>query len=48
MFGSNWPIDRLYGNYTRLVRAYRDLIAHRPLEEQTALLSGTAHRTYAL
>ena len=48
MFGSNWPIDRLYGTYTRLVRAYRDLIAHRTAQEQTALLWGTAHRTYGL
>lgn len=48
MFGTNWPIDRLYGTYQDVVAAYREVIAdHRP-DEREALLAGTARRTYGI
>ena len=46
MFASNWPIDRLYGTYPRLLRAYRQIAAELPEREQAALLHGTADRVY--
>lgn len=48
MFGTNWPIDRLYGTYPRLVAAYRALVAHLPTDERRNVLWGTAARTYGL
>ena len=27
LFGSNWPVDRLYSSYTDVVAAYRELVS---------------------
>ena len=48
MFASNWPIDRLYGTYPRLIRAYRQIAAELSEREQAALLHGTADRVYRI
>ncbi|WP_170765758.1 amidohydrolase family protein [Ruegeria lacuscaerulensis] len=45
MSGSNFPVDKLYGNYASLVQAYRDLI---PAEAQSAVFRETAARFYDL
>jgi predicted TIM-barrel fold metal-dependent hydrolase len=48
MLGSNWPIDRLYGTYQRLVRAYRDIAAELEPAERAAVLAGTAARVHGM
>ena len=48
MFGTNWPIDRLYGSYATLVEAYLDITAPLTPEERQALFSVTATRVYRL
>jgi len=48
MLASNWPIDRLYGTYERLISAYREIIAPMSPDERRAVLSGTAARVYGL
>ena len=48
MFGTNWPIDRLYGSYAALVEAYLDITAALATEERRALFSLTATRVYRL
>ena len=48
MFASNWPIDRLYGTYPRLIRTYRQIAAELSERERTALLHGTADRVYRI
>ncbi|WP_209507355.1 MULTISPECIES: amidohydrolase family protein [unclassified Ruegeria] len=45
MFGSNFPVDKLYGNYASLVQAYRDLV---PAEAQSAVFRETAAHFYDL
>lgn len=48
MFASNWPIDRLYGTYPRLIRAYREIVSEFSSADQAALLHGTADRVYRI
>ena len=48
MFGSNWPIDRLYGSYAALVEAYLEITASLAAEERRAMFSTTATRVYRL
>ena len=48
MFGTNWPIDRLFGSYTALVEAYLEIAAPLTPEEHRALFSATAARVYRL
>lgn len=45
MFGSNFPVDKLYGNYASLVQGYHELI---PPEQQAAVFRETAARFYDL
>ena len=48
MFGTNWPVDRLYSSYATLVSAYRAIIADLSTTEQAALLAHTAERVYRI
>ncbi len=45
MFGSNFPVDKLYGDYATLAEVYRDLV---PAESHSAVFSETAIRFYDL
>ncbi|NOD35843.1 MULTISPECIES: amidohydrolase [unclassified Ruegeria] len=45
MFGSNFPVDKLYGDYASLMQAYHDLV---PAEVHSAVFSQTAARFYDL
>jgi predicted TIM-barrel fold metal-dependent hydrolase len=47
VFGSNWPIDRLYSSYGELIAAYRDIVSAFSVGEQEALLSGNARRLFS-
>lgn len=48
VFGTNWPLDRLFSSYRDVVDAYADLITGYSPTEQDALFSGTASRVFQL
>ena len=48
MFGSNFPIERLWTSYAALVETMQACIAGYAAEERRAILQGTAARTYGL
>ena len=48
MLATNWPIDRLYGSYGRLVDAYREILAELNTVDRAAVLHRTAERVYRL
>ncbi len=48
MFGSNWPVDRLFGTFRGLVDAYREVTAELDAAERAAIFHGTAERVYGL
>lgn len=45
MFGSNFPVDKLYSDYATLVHAYQELL---PAEAHSAVFRETASRFYKL
>ena len=48
MFGSNFPIEKLWTTYPELIAAHRAAAAHLPAADQRALLHDTAMRVYRL
>lgn len=48
MLGTNWPVDRLFGSYTGLVAAYREVLGELAPHEAAEVLHGTARRVYRL
>lgn len=48
MFASNWPIDRMYGTYERLIDAYRTIATGYDIREQQQLFHRSAGRIYGL
>jgi predicted TIM-barrel fold metal-dependent hydrolase len=48
MFGSNFPIEKIWTDHASLLQAYRDAVQALPLAEQEAIFSGTAARVYRL
>jgi predicted TIM-barrel fold metal-dependent hydrolase len=48
MLGTNWPVDRLFGTYERLVDAYREILTDLDPAERAAIFHGTATRVYRL
>lgn len=48
LFGSNFPIEKLWTDYASLCAAYRDALADRSEAERAAIFSGTARRLYRL
>ena len=48
LFGSNFPIEKLWTGYADLVAAHRAAIASLPAADQQAILGGTATRVYRL
>lgn len=48
VFGTNWPVDRLYSSYDVLVSAYRETVAVFTLDEQHDLLHRNAEAVYRL
>lgn len=47
-FGSNWPVDNLFGDYPTMLDGYRTLTAELSAPERTAFFSANATRTYRL
>ena len=46
--GTNWPVDRLFSSYGDVVRAYAEIIADHPEDEQRDLFNGNARRIFRL
>ena len=48
LFGSNFPIEKLWTSYANLVSAHRAALSSHSLDAQDAVLRGTATRIYRL
>ena len=48
MFGSNFPVEKLYVSYNDLYSSYLDIAAEFSVSEQQNLLAGTARRFYRI
>lgn len=48
MFGTNWPLDGLYSDYTTLVTAYRTITADFSASERQALFRKSAENWYRI
>lgn len=48
VFGTNWPVDRLYSSYPDLIAAYRTAIGDFSPAEQQAMFSLNAERIYSI
>jgi predicted TIM-barrel fold metal-dependent hydrolase len=48
LFGSNFPIEKLWTSYAELAAAHRSAIAHLSPADQAAITGGTARRAYKL
>jgi predicted TIM-barrel fold metal-dependent hydrolase len=48
VFGSNWPVDRLWGSYDAYASAFRELISHYSEDEQRLMLHDVAQRIYRI
>ena len=48
MFGSNFPVDKLYGNFDRLFSAYYEIVADFSDDEKRAMFYDTAALVYRL
>ena len=48
MFGSNFPVDKLYGSYATLVAAMEELTSTLNLEERQRFFHDNAVRVYRL
>jgi predicted TIM-barrel fold metal-dependent hydrolase len=46
LFGSNFPIEKLWTDYSMLYRTFRNAVAHLNESEQIAILHDTAARLY--
>ena len=48
VFGTNWPVDRLFSSYPDVIDAYAAIIAGFGPEERTAMFSGNAERLFRI
>ncbi|WP_298460715.1 amidohydrolase [uncultured Cellulomonas sp.] len=48
LYGSNWPVERLYSGYGDVLGAFRSAIDDLTEGEQAAVLAGTARRVFRL
>jgi len=48
VFGSNWPVDRMFSSYPDLIAAYDGIIADFTPAERTALFAGNAERIFRI
>lgn len=48
VFGTNWPVDRLFSSYDKLIGAYREIIADFSDDEQQAMFSRNAETLYRI
>jgi predicted TIM-barrel fold metal-dependent hydrolase len=48
MFGTNWPVDSLYGTFEAVVSAFREIVHRLSEDERRQILCGTAEATYRI
>jgi predicted TIM-barrel fold metal-dependent hydrolase len=48
VFGTNWPVDRMYSSYPDVVNAYAEIISSFTREEKTKMFSGNAERIFRI
>jgi predicted TIM-barrel fold metal-dependent hydrolase len=48
VFGTNWPVDRMFSSYPDVVNAYAEIISGFTPEEQKAMFSGNAERIFRI
>lgn len=48
MFGTNFPVEKLWTSMPALVAAWRDALAHLPPADQAEIFAGTARRIYRI
>ena len=48
VFGTNWPVDRMFSSYPDIVNAYAAIISGFTKAEQTAMFSGNAERLFRI
>jgi predicted TIM-barrel fold metal-dependent hydrolase len=48
VLGTNWPVDRLYSDYGKVVDAYAEIVAEFSRDEQVALFSGNAEQVFRI
>ena len=48
VFGTNWPVDRMFSSYPDVINAYAAIIAGFTVADQVALFSGNAERIFRI
>ena len=48
VFGTNWPVDRMFSSYPDLINAYATIIAGFTRDEQTAMFSRNAEKLFRI
>jgi predicted TIM-barrel fold metal-dependent hydrolase len=48
VFGTNWPVDRMFSSYPDVVNAYAAIISGFSRDEQVAMFSGNAERIFRI
>lgn len=48
VFGTNWPVDRMFSSYPDLINAYAKIISGFTIEEQTEMFARNAERLFRI
>ncbi|MEP0323948.1 amidohydrolase family protein [Bauldia litoralis] len=48
VFGTNWPVDRMFSSYPDVINAYAAIIADFPEADQVKMFSGNAERIFRI
>ncbi len=48
VFGTNWPVDRMFSSYPDVINAYAEIISGFTRDEQVAMFSGNAERLFRI
>lgn len=48
VFGTNWPVDRMFSSYPDVINAYAEIIAGFDVAERVSMFSGNAERLFRL
>lgn len=46
--GTNWPVDKLFSDYAKVIDAYAEIASQYTADEQLALFSGNAERVFRI
>ena len=48
VFGTNWPVDRMFSSYPDLINAYANIISVFTRDEQSAMFSRNAEKLFRI